>query len=209
MSLASTLHHATGGAFDPSVQPIWKAYYASAPLGPDAGAIRRAQSLAGWDRLTFGPQAVRLAEPGMALTLNGIAQGYITDRIAALLRREGLGNVLIDIGEVAALGKRPDGGAWKVGITEPGGNGPLKRIRLSDRALATSAPLGTRLWADGPGHVIDPQIGQPAGLWDLVSVSAESAALADGLSTAFCLMGHRQIDAALEVFASARIEYLG
>ena len=50
---------------------------------------------------------VRFALPGMAITLNGIAQGYITDRIATLLQDAGMGDVLLDIGEVRALGRHP------------------------------------------------------------------------------------------------------
>ncbi len=59
------------------------------------------------------------------------------------------------------------------------------------------------------GHLIDPRTGVPGGTFELVSVSDRRAAVADALSTAFCLLQRQQIAAALEHFSSARIEYLG
>ena len=54
----------------------------------------------------------------MALTLNGIAQGYIADRVVALLRAEGLSDVLVNTGELRALGGHPDGGGWPVSLND-------------------------------------------------------------------------------------------
>jgi thiamine biosynthesis lipoprotein len=80
---------------------------------------------------------------------------------------------------------------------------------LSDRALATSAPLATLLDAErGVGHILDPRTGEPAARWRLASVSAPHAALADALSTAFCLMDRRTIDAALARHPDAALESL-
>ncbi len=118
--------------------------------------------------------------PGMALTLNGIAQGYIADRAATLLASHGLTHALIDTGEMVAL---PEGD-WPV--TLPSGDS----LPLAGRALATSAPLGTTFGGDGrTSHILNPATGHPASLrWRSITVSAPSAALADALSTAACLM---------------------
>ena len=138
----------------------------------------------------------------MALTLNGIAQGYITDRIADLLKAQGFGDVLVDIGEVAARGHRADGAAWQAGIAAPDGQ-LVGRVTLSNRALATSAPMGTVL-PGGRGHIIgsDGAGAQRA----LVSVSAPRAAVADGLSTALCLVDDATAGRAVARFDGARIE---
>ena len=93
--LAGQVHLATAGVFDPTIQPLWLAT-------AKGGDILAARAALGWDRLRISPEEIRL-QPGMALTFNGIAQGYAADRIAALMRDEGLGNVLIDMGEVHAL----------------------------------------------------------------------------------------------------------
>lgn len=196
LTLAGRAHEATGGAFDPTVQPVWLAVATS-------GDAKAARDLIGWDRIRINHEEIRLG-PGQAITLNGIAQGWAADRIAALLRAEGFGDALIDMGEVAALGHRTDGGDWRAGIASPEGL-PLGEARLSDRALATSSPRGT-LIGNGKPHIISPFGGKPH--WSTVSVSAPDAALADALSTAFCLMDRPAIDRALASFPGASIELL-
>ena len=193
---ADQVHRATGGAFDPSIQPLWLA----TATGGDLTAARAA---VGWDRVRIDQDEIRL-EPGMALTFNGIAQGHAADRIADLLRAEGLGNVLIDMGEGQALGHRPDGAAWQARISGPDGVA-LADLALRDRALATSSPLGTRIGA-GQAHILHPK-GQPP-QWQTAAISAPSAALADALSTAACLMDRVAIEAALAAFPGARLEHL-
>jgi thiamine biosynthesis lipoprotein len=145
----------------------------------------------------------------MALTLNGIAQGYVADRVAALLRAEGLTDVLVNTGEMRALGGHPDGGAWPVSFDDGRGR-PAGSMELRDAALASSAPLGTAFDAEGRvGHILDPRSGRPAAsAWRLVSVTARTAALADGLSTALCLMTRAEIDGTLAHFPDARLAYL-
>jgi thiamine biosynthesis lipoprotein len=152
------------------------------------------------------PSEIAFAHPGMALTLNGIAQGYITDRVALLLRGRGFDNVLVDMGEIVGLGQHADSGPWRVGVSAPDGR-IVHRMTLSDRALATSSPMGTLFDDDGNvGHILDPRRGAPMEVRELVSVSADRAALADALSTAFCVMDDAEVAAALEVHTTARLE---
>lgn len=184
LTLAGSLHRASGGAFDPTVQPLWALHAETWAQGraPQAAEIADARARVGWDKLRFDAKSVRLPR-GMALTLNGIAQGYIADRVAEFLAGEGLERVLIDTGELVALGPQPDGRAWPVTLAS-GADSPLMR-----GALASSAPLGTCFDpAQTQGHILDPRSGAPvASVWRAVSVRAPSAALADGLSTAICL----------------------
>ncbi len=206
LSLAGAVHAATGGAFDPSVQPLWaahaEAHAAGAPPGPEVLAAARAR--VGWRHVAFSPAGIAFSRPGMALTLNGIAQGFIADRVARLLAAEGLTEVLIDTGEIAAPGSVPGGGGWPVRIA----GGP--ELALREQALATSAPTGTTFDAAGrAGHILDPRTGQPATAgWQQISVTVPSAALADALSTGFCLMPRAAIDEALARFPGARLAHL-
>lgn len=195
LTLAGALHRASGGVFDPTVQPLWQAL----AEGGDADAAR---ALVNWDGLRIDAGELRLARPGMALTLNGVAQGYISDRIAALLKGQGYGNVLVDIGEIVALGTKDGGAPWRAGIAAPGGR-ILRRMSLSDRALATSATEGMLL-GNGQSHILHPDGG--SGRHRVVSVSARTAALADGLSTALCLLDEREAQDAIDRFEGARIE---
>lgn len=194
LTLAGQVHAATAGAFDPTVQPLWQALATGAD--PD-----KALAHVGWDRVTLSDTDITI-DPGQALTLNGIAQGWAADRIVALLRAEGFTNALVDMGEIAALGQGGPGG-WSAVITGPDGT-RLGELRLTNRALATSSPRGTLV--NGQPHILGPA-GQPT-RWQTVSVSAPSAAVADALSTAFCLMQRPAIDAALARFPGARVEVL-
>ena len=71
----------------------------------------------GSDTILSGPDRVEFLRPGTALTLNGIAQGYVTDRIVDPLRR-GIERCLVDLGETRGAGARPDGRGWQVGIKD-------------------------------------------------------------------------------------------
>lgn len=193
--LASRVHAATGGAFDPSIQPLWLA----TATGGDTEAAR---ALVGWPRVRATGTEIALHR-GMALTFNGIAQGHAADRVAALLRAEGFTDVLIDMGEVRALGHN-GGRAWRAAIAAPDGT-ELARIGLVDRALATSSPMGTRI-GGGLAHILHPS-GRPP-RWSTVAVSAQDAATADALSTACCLLDPAEVNVAIAAFPGARVEIL-
>lgn len=181
LALAGRVHAATQGRFDPTVQPLWRAL----AEGRWAADVAQARAAIGWDRVQVYPSGIRLA-PAQALTLNGIAQGYAADRVRDLLRGAGYGDVLVDMGEFAAIG-----GPFTLALEDPGW-GQLATRKLTGGAIATSSPGAMRL--GGGFHILDPQGEAPR--WSTVSVEAESAALADGLSTACCLMTESEIRAA-------------
>jgi thiamine biosynthesis lipoprotein len=176
-------HRLTGGAFDVSVQPLWQ-------LGSDP-ARRAARNLVNFRRVSFNSACVRLHGRHMQLTFNGVAQGYITDRMVEILRSYGLHNVLVDFGEVRALGHNTMAGRpWKVALA-PGDAAtlPATRLMLSDRAIATSVPLTSTVTAPGRSpHLFDPFTGSCPSLYRTLSVIAADACEADALSTAFSVM---------------------
>jgi thiamine biosynthesis lipoprotein len=204
LSLAGAVHHATGGLFDPTVQPLWAVYAEAAAenQAPEAQMIDAAMAVTGWNGVSLEAGRISL-RPSMALTLNGIAQGYIADRIAGLLEADGLQDILIDTGEFRAIGQLPQGGGWPVSLAQGG------EVELTSRALATSAPLGTVFDEAGKlGHILNPKTGLTAApRWRGISISSHSAALADGLSTAACLMDNTAgIIATLAAFKGCRLE---
>jgi len=181
----------TDGAFDATVQPLWQVYadyFRDADAGPDGpGDAAVASALARVDHraVHVTPGRIWLKRPAMALTLNGIAQGYITDRVADLLRDRGFAQVLIDLGEMRALGgngTRP----WRVALMDPFTGAPGKTpLMLRDQAVATSAGYGTRFGAqDRFHHLFDPRTGRSTHRYASVSVIARTASQADALSTA-------------------------
>jgi thiamine biosynthesis lipoprotein len=186
----------TDGAFDPTVQPLWSLYakhFASDrpdPNGPSADLLAEALAKVGRRGLLVSDSRVALVEHGAAITLNGIAQGYATDRVVDMLREKGLTTTLVDIGEIRAIGARPDGGAWRVGLADPDKPGTLTgTVDLIDRAVATTAGAGFRFDPSGRfTHLFDPATGRSPSAFRMVSVVAPTATEADALSTAFSLM---------------------
>ena len=137
-------------------------------------------------------KTVRLqTQAGMSLTLNGIAQGYITDRVTAFLRQSGYQNVLVHLGETYGAGHKSSGQPWRALI-----DGTEERIDLTDYALATSgSPAGSSIT-----HLFDPGTARTASLYNTVSVTAPTAMLADGLSTAFHFLDTNQIQRVLSTY---------
>lgn len=140
----------TGGNFDPTVQPLWRLYQShfeatdADPSGPAQAALDAALSRVGHQQLRVSPDRILLARRGMAVTLNGIAQGYLTDRVVELLRAGGVAQTLVDLGEARALGLHPSGRPWRAVLDDPAAPGHVwGRLDLTDRALATSVTAGS------------------------------------------------------------------
>jgi len=187
---------ATGGAFDPTVQPLWELYAGhfsnphADPAGPAKADIEAVLKRVGYGEVEIEPGGIAFARPGMAITLNGIAQGYITDRIVTLLRDSRIDRSLVDMGETRAIGGRPSGGPWRVGLEDPLHPGRIaERIALDNMAVATSGGYGTLFDPGGRfNHILDPATGATSARYASVSVIAPTATVADALSTAFSLM---------------------
>ncbi|RME64614.1 MAG: FAD:protein FMN transferase, partial [Alphaproteobacteria bacterium] len=192
--------------------PLWTLYAdhfaaADAPAaGPAPDAVAAAMRRVGWEKMSRGADGICFGVAGMALTLNGIAQGFITDRAYDIMAAAGMRHVLLDIGEWRALGPRPGGGAWRIGVADP--LAPwrvLARQGLDDgRAIATSAPAGAPFDAMlRHHHLFDPRTGHSARSWKSVSVVAANAALADALSTALAVAAPERAAGILAKFPDA------
>lgn len=200
LAFALALARESGGAFDPTVQPLYRLYAehfahaGAASGGPPAQAIERVRRTVDFRGVEVGADRIRLHRTGMALTLNGVAQGYVTDRVADRLRAAGFSDVLIDLGEARAAGVGPGGRAWRAAVADPRRpSQALFELPLGDGgdalpALATSTGYGTRFGPDARvHHLFDPHTGRSANPWLSVTVAAERATLADGLSTAIAV----------------------
>jgi FAD:protein FMN transferase len=168
MQLADSAHRLTVGLFDPTVQPLWRAY-------AEGRDLDEARARVGWDRVRFQRGYVRLGT-GQALTFNGIAQGFATDAVTELLAGRGFEAALVNIGEFRSLG-----GPWRLGISDPT-HGLLATRSLETGAMATSSPMATPL--DGGGHILH---AKAAPRWSTVTVEADTAVMADALSTGLVL----------------------
>lgn len=142
----------------------------------------------------------RAALPGgMEIDLGSVAKGYTGDLLSDSLKQGGVTSALLDLGgNIQAVGAKPDGSPWRIGIRDPGGDGNIGVVETVDQAVVTSGGYeryfeegGVRYW-----HILDPKTGAPARS-GLVSVTAigDSGLVCDGLSTALFVMG---LDGALD-----------
>ena len=202
----------TKGSFDPTVQPLWELYAThfsdprSDPMGPAATEIVRRMRLVDFRNVDITPQRIAFAKPGMSITLNGIAQGYITDRVVEILRGAGMRDVLVDIGETVGLGKHPEGRPWRVGLANPRDlERPFLDTELCNEAVATSGGYGMKFDDEGRfHHLLNPRNGRSGELYLSVTVVAPRATDADALSTSFSLMAEAEISATLSRIDSTR-----
>ena len=184
----------SGGAFDVSVQPLWKVYARhffvnpSLSEGPDRKTIEHALSLVDWQAIDVSSRGIVLGLPRMALTLNGIAQGYLTDRIVDILRDHGCERVFANMGssEIGLVGSHPDGRPWRIGLADPRAPREVAlTLELADRCVSTSGGYGTPFDAAGRHHhLFDPKTGTSARRHIAVTVIASRTMTADALSTA-------------------------
>ncbi len=198
--LQRALHLAqlSDGVYDPTVQPLWTLYQrhfsqpGADPAGPSPAAREAALALVDWRAVSLHPEQghIRLQQSGMGLTLNGGAQGYITDRVAEVLRAYGFDRMLVDMGEPLALSHKPDGTAWRLALANPANpDEALDTIEVVDRCVATSGGYGTVLDPAGRfTHIFDTRTGMTAPALQGVSVVARSGMIADGLSTALLMV---------------------
>ena len=193
LTAAQELAEKSGGKFDVTVQPLWKLHESAARAGrsPSAAEIAAAVELVDWNKLEVSQSLIRLHRPRMAVTLNGIAQGYAADRAKAALQEHGIEQALINTGELTSLGSKSTGQPWRVGIQHPRQEDAYIALAdLDGRCLATSGDYATTFGNDRQRHhILDPDTGTSASGFASVSIAAPSGLLADGLSTAAFVLG--------------------
>lgn len=197
LAQARALSVLTRGAFDITVQPVWQAYQlASSQAGgalPSVPLRRQAKARVGWQRVQVDVDRVSLAR-NAAITLNGLAQGYAADLAMAAVRARGIDNALLDTGEFSAQGRNGHDQLWTLGVLDPRDAGALATwLRVDGRCVATSGDYASTFTPDfAHHHIIDPATADSPQELASVTVVAPTAILADGLSTAFMVMGARK-----------------
>lgn len=186
----------TGGAFDIAISPIVKAWgfteaEHSVPTQEKLDALLPLTDPA--DVILDGGKAY-LQKEGMAVDLGGIAKGYTSDKVAELLKENGVESAVISLGgNVYAIGTKPGGEKWEVALANPlDANDYCGLLSVQDKAVVTSGGYQRYFEENGKKyhHIIDPETGYPAekGLLS-VTIISESGTEADVLSTALYVMG--------------------
>lgn len=196
----------TGGLFDITVQPLWnwRQKWKESDL-TERGIMEKttwAESLAWVDfrKVKLTANTVAFEKKGMAITLNGIVQGYAADQIAVLLQKRGVNHMLVNIGEYAAFGNAPEGEPWEVEVSATG-----EKINLpSGRALAVSAGSGHTFDPEGRfHHIFRPSDGTNTRHDSTILVTAPTATLADALSTTLAIANDEERKVILAEFPEA------
>jgi FAD:protein FMN transferase len=179
--VSDAIHRTTGGAFDPTVQPLWQAW---SRQQVDSAALEKVLSRVGWNKLSWADDLLTLKD-NAALTFNGIAQGYAADRVMQALLKHGVYAARVDTGETGLAQA-----ANTLAIKHPRADSTLGVLSLSDGFVAVSGDYASAFSADFQHHhIFDPALGFSPRELSSVVVVAPSGAWADGLATAFMVMG--------------------
>ena len=208
----------SGGLFDVTIGAVSNLWDFDNHVKPDDAAIEEAVRHVGYQNVSVSGTTVELADPEAMVDLGGIAKGYIADDLASLFREHGVTSGIINLGgNVYALGTKPDGESWKVGVQDPNdasagasgeGEGSSGRsinayIECHDRSVVTSGLYERTFEQDGVTyyHILDPRTGYPVET-DLVSssISSERSIDGDAYATILFLLGR---DAALDLATSS------
>lgn len=203
LQLASTISHATGGAFDVTVAPLMRAWGLAGGEGrvPSRRDLEAARDRVGMTlvRLDETDFTVTFEREGVEIDLGAIGKGCAIDRAVETLKENGIESALMHGGTstIYAVGALPDGSPWRVGVRDPSrADAQLRSVDLRDSSLSVSAPHGKSFVHEGQsyGHVIDPRTGRPAGSVALAAVWGPSATKTDALSTALLVLGEPGLD---------------
>ena len=195
INLSKKYAEMTDGAFDVTVQPLWNLYneaFIKTNKPPLESEIEKTLSLVDWRSISVSKNLINYEKEGMSSTLNGIAQGYITDKISEHLINSGINNTLVQLGEYRGIGDHPDGRPWRLLLSNPEHTDSIGEIEFTNAAVATSAGLGTPFDLTGKHHhIFDPKNGYNANNYLQVSVTSKTAAEADALATAFLILNRK------------------
>jgi thiamine biosynthesis lipoprotein len=195
LSRAREVHSWSGGAFDPSVAPLLALYERRHERDgslPTDEEIDAALALVGFESVELSGTEIRFGRPGVQLTLDGIAKGFVVDRAVAALAASGAERVMVDAGgDIASGGQAVYDDPWTIGIQDPDRpEGSLGRVRLAGQAIATSGDYMQAFTQDRRHHhILDPRTGRSPERVSSVSVMAANAMDADALSTTLLVMG--------------------
>lgn len=197
LDYADELYRQSRGRFD-ITSGVWRRLWRFGQAGaapPSAQELAALQALVGWKRVERSGderRSVRLSVAGMEIDLGGIGKEYAVDRGIQCLADCGAQHALLNLaGDLCALGSKPDGSSWRVGIRNPfEPSAVIAEIELSHAALATSGDYERCLMHEGRryGHLLDARSGWPVDHWRSVSVKAPTALLAGSVSTLAMLM---------------------
>ena len=204
LNFANNISENTNGAFDVTVQPLWiihKSYSKHKNIDRLNDEIQKVKNLISYKNIEINKNKIYFKKENMQITLNGIAQGYITDKITNILEQRGFTNVLVNLGEFNSIGGYDENRDWN--IATPYLN-DIKYLKLNNNAVASSGGYGTR-FDEKYHHLFDVNTGTSANYINSVTIKASNAMLADALSTAVFVMSEKQREKIKSIYPNIEI----
>ncbi|WP_316802761.1 FAD:protein FMN transferase [Pedobacter nototheniae] len=188
----------TKGIFDITVAPLVQAWGFGPDLSknePNPATIKSILNCVGMQNLKLKDNWLSKLKPCVQIDLNGIAQGYSVDLIAAYLEKKGIKQYVAELGgEIRILGPKPNGQAMKIGIEGPDEDGTpiIRHIAAINNGAITTSGNYRKFHQSGKrkiSHLIDPKTGYPLNN-EMISVTvyANDAITADGYDNALMAM---------------------
>lgn len=195
ISFALSMAEKTSGALDPTIYPVLTAwgFTTEERRVPAQSEIDALLPQVDYGQIQLSEGQLTVPQKA-AVDLGAVAKGYTGDRVAALLKEQGVTSALINLGgNVQAVGQKPDGSAWRIGVRDPFSEQNLGVLEVEDCAVVTSGGYQNYFFGDDGAvywHILDPETGYPArtGLAS-VTVVAPEGKQCDALSTALFVMG--------------------
>lgn len=207
LSISLQISEETGGALDCTVYPVlaeWGFTNGNYKI-PESERLAALLENVGYKRVSLEGYDVSVQQ-GTQIDLGAVGKGCTGDVLAEIMRENGVFSALLDLGgNIQAVGAKPDGTPWRIGLRDPFGDGIFAALELTDCAAVTSGGYERYfIGEDGEKycHIIDPDSGRPAksGLVS-ATVVGNSGGLCDALSTAVFVMG---LEKASELWKSRR-----
>lgn len=200
VSFALEMAEKTDGALEPTIYPVLRAwgFTTDTKQVPSQEEINALLGDVGHEKITLDGTLLTVPE-GMELDLGAVGKGYAGDLAAEAVRARGIECAILSLGgNIQAVGSRPDGTDWRVGLRSPWEDGTLGVLRVSDQAVVTSGGY-ENYFEDEDGnvywHILDPETGYPAksGLLS-VTIICPQGRLGDAFSTALFVMGPQKAE---------------
>nr|WP_295280983.1 FAD:protein FMN transferase [uncultured Blautia sp.] len=190
----------TDGLFDDTIYPVMQLW--GFPTGeyhvPTEKEVQNVLTLVDGAKVEADNAGYVTLGENQQIDLGGIAKGYTGQKLTELFKSYGISSALASLGgNIQAIGTKPDGSSWKVGIRDPKGGQQdyIGVLAVKDEAVVTSGGYERYFEENGKTyiHIIDPRTGFPVE-GDLLSVTivSEDGTLADGMSTALYIMGYEK-----------------
>lgn len=201
ISFALEMAKQTNGALDPTIYPVLMAwgFTTDSKQVPSQQQIDTLLEQVDYTKIQLDGTTLTVPE-GMQWDLGAVGKGYTADLVAEVLRKHGITSALISLGgNIHAIGSKPDGSDWRIGIRAPWESGNLGILKISDAAVVTSGGYENYFEDDAGNvywHILNPATGYPAdsGVQSMLIVGPEGKRC-DALSTALFVMGPEEAEA--------------